>query len=338
MNVKEILQRRPPAVLHHYTTQQGLLGIIGSGEIWASHNQYLNDVREFRHAVSLVEEELASMTRAPWNGPKLEVLKNMQADLTGIEDINVCVCSFSEVADVLSQWRAYGGQASGFSVGFSGEFLRAVSDALGFWLVPVLYEEDAQRAFIRTLLADVVAENIEQQAKQDGDVDDARQGGRPGGNLVAYLNRYAPILKHRSFAEEKEWRIVSRPLICSRDLFAYRPGASMLIPYFRIPLHCDGWPFSVDHIRVGPTPHPQLSVNSVRWRFPICRATWPSRQRQRSSRAIIRHSSTSGSASRPPTKPFSANHSVRLDGVLSARMGDRRMLQKDSGRRSTSQA
>jgi hypothetical protein len=51
MNVKEILNRHPPGILYHYTTQTGLLGIITSGEIWASHTQYLNDVREFPHAI-----------------------------------------------------------------------------------------------------------------------------------------------------------------------------------------------------------------------------------------------------------------------------------------------
>lgn len=50
MHVKEILNRTPPAILYRYTTQRGLLGIISSKEIWATHTQYLNDAREFRHA------------------------------------------------------------------------------------------------------------------------------------------------------------------------------------------------------------------------------------------------------------------------------------------------
>src|SRR5262249_9648882 len=33
-----------------------------------------------------------------------------------------------------------------------------------------------------------------------------------------YLNRYAPILKHKSFEEEREWRIISRPLMCALEL------------------------------------------------------------------------------------------------------------------------
>jgi hypothetical protein len=57
MNVKEHLYRQPPDILYHYTTQPGLLGIIRTQEIWASHTQYLNDAREFRHAIAVVEDE-----------------------------------------------------------------------------------------------------------------------------------------------------------------------------------------------------------------------------------------------------------------------------------------
>jgi hypothetical protein len=264
MNVKEILHRQPPEVLYHYTTQSGLLGIVNGREIWASHTQYLNDVREFKHAVNVVEEELFNMKLGPPHHDKRELLNEMEEGLKGgIEGINVCVCSFSAAGDVLSQWRAYGGGASGFSIGFSGALLRAVSDEMNFWLVPVLYDEDEQRAIVRTLLEDVLAENLRRRTQSTAD-GNREPGQPPGGNLVAYLNRYAPILKHKSFSEECEWRIVSRPLFCSHERFGYRAGASMLVPYFRIPLGSEQRPFGIEEIIVGPTPHPEQSIRSVK--------------------------------------------------------------------------
>lgn len=259
MNVKEILSRQPPDILYHYTTQAGLLGIVRGKEIWASHTQYLNDSREFRHAIEIVEEELSKMKFESQHRAHAEVLNEMERAIRGrgIETINVCVCSFSAAGDDLSQWRAYGGGASGFSIGFSGAFLRAVSDELRFWLAPVLYQESEQRELVRALLEDVVAENL---GKRTEIKDDERMP--LGGNLVAYLNRYAPILKHRSFSEEQEWRIISRPLSCRREHFDYRPGASMLIPYFRIPFSSQET-FGIEEIIVGPTPHPQQSLQAV---------------------------------------------------------------------------
>lgn len=255
-NVKEILQRTPPSILYHYTRQQGLLGIIGNKEIWASHTQYLNDEREFRHALDLVKKELSEMKKeAATFGPAGKCLASMQAALSSrIEGINVCVCSFSERGDVLSQWRAYGGGASGFAIGFSGQFLREMSKEYG-WLVPVIYDEREQRSLVRTLLQDVLEENL-----ISSDQESPLLGG---GNLIAYLNRYAPILKHKSFEEEREWRIITKPIMCMDAHFGYRPGGSMLIPYFRLPLSTEK-SLGIQEVIVGPTPHPDQSRQSVR--------------------------------------------------------------------------
>ena len=122
MNVNEILSRTPPDLLYHYTNQKGLLEIIGSKEIWATHTQYLNDQREFKHAISMVEQELSTLRDVTVDRDKRRLLDEMEKGLKGVESINVCVCSFSERGDILSQWRACGGAASGFSVGFSGFF------------------------------------------------------------------------------------------------------------------------------------------------------------------------------------------------------------------------
>ncbi len=184
MNVKEILHRHPPEILYHYTTQQGLLGIIGQREIWATRTQYMNDDREFRHGVQVVREELSVMKIEPQYHDKTKLFEEMEEGIEGIESFNVCVCSFSEGGDALSQWRAYGGGASGFSIGFSGAFMRAVSDHLNFWLVRVIYDEDEQRAMIRALLQDVLTENVENNVKLL-DQNNREPEQPPGGNLAA---------------------------------------------------------------------------------------------------------------------------------------------------------
>ncbi len=261
MNVKEILSRTPPKILYHYTTQQGLLGIIENNEIWASHTQYLNDAREYRHALEMVREELARMKHGSVTTEQERLIAEMGEAIKGVESINVCVCSFSENGDALSQWRAYGGGGSGLALGFAGAFLRFVTNELNFWLVPVLYQQEDQRILVRTLLKDVMEEIFTIRTNADSDSIDQLP---LGGNLVAYLHRYAPILKHHSFSQEREWRIISRPLMCSNERFGYRPGASMLVPYFKIPLCSKTIDFSVEEIVVGPSPHPPQSASAVR--------------------------------------------------------------------------
>jgi len=262
MNVKEILNRTPPVILYHYTNQRGLLGILSSKEIWASHTQYLNDAREFQHAIDLMKEELSRMKAEAAYRDKGHLVAEIEEALTlkGIGNVNVCVCSFSQNGDLLSQWRAYGG-GSGFSIGFPGDFLRAVANEHSSWLAPVLYGDHEQREFVRTLLNDVLTENLQRGTTQNGNDNDSLP---VGGNLLAYLNRYAPIVKHKSFSEEREWRIITRPMACSNKQFGYREGFSMLIPYFRIGLASEQEKLMIKEIVVGPTPHPEQSFHSLR--------------------------------------------------------------------------
>lgn len=262
-SVKEILFRPPPEILYHYTDQEGLLGIVRTKEIWASHTQYLNDRQEFRYAIELVRDELSRMAeRAETQArPFVDEMNQAMREHRGMESINVCVCSFSEEGDRLSQWRAYGEGVAKFSIGFSGDILRQVSSQMGSWLVPCLYGEQKQREFVRGLLGDVLQENMA-RVTQGNVTGDCRKLPR-GGNLIAYLYRYAPILKHKTFLEEREWRIVTRPLACTQDRFDYRPGRSMLIPYYRIPLTGEDIEFSIKRIVVGPAPYGEQAVEAV---------------------------------------------------------------------------
>ena len=250
-----LLDRQPPERLYHYTTTAGLLGIIQHREIWATHTQYLNDLLEFRHAVDIVREELDHMRESGADGARTHIIERLQENTRDIERANVCVTSFSEGRDSLSQWRAYSGGGAGFSIGFSSEFLRSVLNE-EFFLRPCLYEEDEQREFVRDVIQDVMGED----EGRSGHPDDGLNASTASAQLNAHLLAYAALLKHQSFEAEREWRI-SGLVSCER--FNYRPGASMLIPYYRIPLGSDDVPFRIEEIVVGPAPYPRQSCRSV---------------------------------------------------------------------------
>jgi hypothetical protein len=253
-HVKYILNQQPPDTLYHYTNQQGLLGILKSKEIWATHTQYLNDSREFSHAIELANRRLGLMIFGAPRAHKNSLKEMQEAIREGIENTNVCVCSFSTAGDRLSQWRAYAGGAGGFSIGFSGAFLKDVSHRENVWLVPCVYDEVEQERIVEKLLKDVLDE-LGQRGR--------RHSGTKGGRLIEYLSRYAPVLKHKSFEEEEEWRLISRPLMSSDERLDYRQGSSMLVPYYRVPLSAHGQPLSLKEIIIGPTPHRTQSRRSV---------------------------------------------------------------------------
>jgi hypothetical protein len=253
----DVFSHNPPDALYHYTTQPGLLGILKNKEIWATHSQYLNDQREYLYALKIVKDEISLMADAPAYLQYKSLLHDMAADIEGIEGINVCVCSFSEDRDSLSQWRAYCGATSSFAIGFYGKMLAEVASDKRFYLARCIYDTSEQRALIRALLEEVLEENVEEIPW--GDKDHLPHGG----NLGAYLNRYAPILKDPSFKEEREWRIISRPLSCKSEGYEFRPGNSMLIPYYKLPLASENVSFDLAEVVLGPTPHPKQSKCSI---------------------------------------------------------------------------
>lgn len=253
----DALSCKPPDVLYHYTTQVGLLGIVKNKEIWATHTQYLNDQREYIHALDMIQEEIEAVINVTTNPQHMILLNDMMTDVSGIESINVCVCSFSEDRDSLPQWRAYGDTTSGFAIGFSGKLLSETAATENFYLAPCLYDQSKQRALIRALVEEVLEENIAGTPWNNEDHIPR------SGNLGAYLHRYAPILKNPAFKDEREWRVISRPLSCKLERFDFRPGNSMLIPYYRFPLAKESISFEAHEIVIGPTPHPTQAKHSV---------------------------------------------------------------------------
>lgn len=257
---------KPKSPLYHYTTQTGLLGIIRDRQIWATHTQYLNDRREFLHAVDLVRGEIQRLLDEGNTGQetasaaRIEALKRMREMLLkSPEHINVCVCSFSEDSDSLSQWRAYGG-SSGFAIGFSPEVLGAAVERQKFFLAQCIYDPQTQQDIVRALVEEVLEEHLARTpVTEDKELDEVFW--KTGGNLLPYLYQYAPMLKDQSFAEEREWRIISGPIFAQN--LDYREGRSLIIPYYRLPLWEEGQETEIFEIIVGPTRDVERSIKSV---------------------------------------------------------------------------
>lgn len=254
-----VFAQTPEKPLYHYTTQAGLLGIIRQREIWATHTQYLNDTTEYLHALRMVNEEIERRMAKATQPGYYTILENMRNGLHGAESMNVCVASFSVVRDSLAQWRAYGSPTSGFAVGIPGPHVKALVAQQGFYLAQCIYDAERQRELVSALVGEVFEQNCEWCDTRPEEA----QYLPLGGNLNAYLHRYAPILKSSAFTEEQEWRIISRPLMNGLERFAFREGRSMVIPYYRFPLQEGNLSFQLDEVVVGPTPNSTQSVRSV---------------------------------------------------------------------------
>ncbi len=262
--LNSLLSEKPPATLYHYTDQKGLLGVIKKKEIWASHHQCLNDTQEFLHAKSIIRAEINKRCAStnPENRSSFETMR-AALDGPGMEEVNLYVASFSQDGDSLPQWRAYGGQVSGFALGFSGQQLVLPEE---FTLARCVYDQEEQREVAGAIVAEV--EGILAQMP----LDPANTSLTARVLLRLTFHQFALVFKHEKFREEQEWRIFSCVLMDVAPAFPveeqecpldFREGKSMLVPYRRVPLRDKNGKFSLCEVVVGPNPSNEQSRRSA---------------------------------------------------------------------------
>jgi hypothetical protein len=118
--------RRPKSfVLYHYTTADGLKGIVENDELWATSAYYLNDSTEIMYGYQLIDEAL-DVWKKKANPPEDSIAGGLLYSLQrqfGHDYLKrniitpIYLTCFCEEDNLLSQWRGYG-QSGGYSVGF----------------------------------------------------------------------------------------------------------------------------------------------------------------------------------------------------------------------------
>ena len=115
----ELLSRPVPDYLYRYTSIGCLHGIIEGRSIWASMIHYLNDAAELKTAISICREILTKELRQTSDFAMKDVVGVWNAVLDDLlEETHICVVSFTEQPDLLSQWRAYCPPDGGYAIGF----------------------------------------------------------------------------------------------------------------------------------------------------------------------------------------------------------------------------
>jgi hypothetical protein len=273
---------RPPDVLYHYTSTEGLLGILANDAVWASDFRYLNDPSEFGFA----RLQIVAGTRT-----RLSRLRNSYdrsvyaAAIDRFErlDTTAFVSSFSENGNLLSQWRAYAPR-DGFSVGFVPGALKRVPECA---LIRCFYiDEGTGRSRNRVLLERFLDEWMKTKPSQLSEVRESMRRGDEhlldaGRELVARilmedLVSVALSIKHEAYAEEREWRLVFIPdwrgSVLPADGAAsgepggtlFRKGAFGLTPYNVLKIPRDvGERRSVRELIVGPCHDPATAVRAA---------------------------------------------------------------------------
>jgi hypothetical protein len=272
--------KKPPEHLYHYTSIEGVMGILDKRSLWASQIHFLNDSQEFKYALRIFEKVLAELQgkipkKTMWERA-LEISSNPTTvdknDISTIiygslknfvlapvlEKSPICVFSFSEEGDILSQWRGYCPPRGGYSFGFRSDALMRFLEIHNLHLLPCIYDKTKQEAIIEKEISEF--HNTIAKKWTGHEAIDKFISEIPVVDFFIEFSKIASVLKHSSFDEEKEWRIVSG-LIPNRNM-EFRIIKSMILPYFPISFS-DFEPFLIDEIIIGPSPEQSLAESSL---------------------------------------------------------------------------
>lgn len=243
-----------PRRLSHYTTLAGLMGIIESGQIWASNVKFLNDSRELDHGLEASREAIDIILKKRrslkvWH----EALKHASGELEQGKIPNTYAACFCARADILSQWRGYGGMEQGVSITFTASDLeRRMRQSKAEYCRVIYGNVTAANKMLASLSSeldifeDVVGIRSEEHRKE-----------------AAYtaVCRLIPRFKHLGFGDEREWRFVVQHANIREDV-CFRSNRNLIVPYVKLLGGGDKLP--IEYITIGPGRDPDLTARSVR--------------------------------------------------------------------------
>jgi hypothetical protein len=248
----------------HYTTGDGLLGIIQSGTIYATQVSCLNDRTEIRYAERLFRQALVDLRRSIVSDTESEfvdtLLRTEENDVTTEESVSdFFVACFSAERDDLSQWRAYGGGEGGYAIAF---FTKAFVHPSHF-VARVNYDSQVQVDVASALAAATVRFYREGLERRGGD----ERASWPIHFSIAWahiIGKLAPMVKDPAFRAEHECRIIHElsPEGIHRLKFRQRQSLlAMHIPLVFLPVDTtrDWPPLPIVEVMVGPSRHKETS-------------------------------------------------------------------------------
>jgi len=285
--------------LFHYTTANGLMGILNTGEIWSSAYYCANDESELAAGKGILGPLFRSKTYEliKANDPRVltlarrgvdvhEYAEHFEQHIVGVVlsllcAYITCFCKPISKEDfyngLLSQWRGYGSDG-GYALHFSRKKLLAAiesvnkTEGLDYDLQDVHYtvknpmRDDVLRhmdAFVSEYMRflDGLAEPIDSSKKTMRNP----VSGLPGGPLEAFLN-YLVYTKNEHFMEERECRLsLIQPVSASAGCLPvqYFNRGGLLVPYIKTPTSSFNVPDCLEWIIIGPGPRMDARFKSV---------------------------------------------------------------------------
>ena len=247
--------------LCHYTSLDGAIGIISSGDLWLTNSRYSNDDEELNYGHRLVDAVLDTLeSEAGEDAARPNWLQRLRAQLRVTRDDHVYICCFCQTDNLLSQWRGYAENGGGISLEFDPSGFTEIAGPgcshglMRLW--KVFYEQKQQQKIIRDC--------IEYPFWPEGTDDDRIRF------IADALQFFMPTFKNSDFSEEQERRLIFSPNPATAPKLRFRTRRGLLVPYFSLrDLAKAGvagsvFKLPIKEVMIGPSPYRALNVESAK--------------------------------------------------------------------------
>jgi hypothetical protein len=239
-----------PNLLFHYTSTEGLVGIVTTRKFFLSDMLASTDQTEIRYGIEIVHEVIAQLLGKS-GSVFLESLLKMNLNWLGIGKswfMNaICFCAGD---DVLTQWRGYS-PAGGCAIGVDFKEMKQKAQK-GFDLTRMLYASDKQREIIRRIIecGQRLLPRVLKASEREHEGTDFLSVFR--NRLAVRLVRSFLRFKHPAFSSEDEWRFFTTPSTTTPEAskIRFRARGNAIIPYRE--LSFDSEPTLIRQIRCSP--------------------------------------------------------------------------------------
>lgn len=253
-------------VLHHYTTLEGLKGILQTKSLWCTDTSSLGDPMELKYGKNLIINKLNEKIEIEENEAIKKILENLITSLEAFDSFifRVFIACFCKEDNLLSQWRAYSGKGVGYNIGFRFEtdtmFSHTQENPLEkrhAFLRKIIYDSEIQNEIISNSITHIIeeAKRVEEQLLNNGGLPTGwpLQAALEAVNILIDINM---SFKNAVFEEEKEWRLIEviDPNRLS-ELLQFRDINERLTPYLSTVIYdeIEGNNFCpISKIRIGP--------------------------------------------------------------------------------------
>lgn len=233
---------QPPDILWHYTSIAGAKAILESRSVNLACHAFMNDPAEGTAAGTIVSECWMSVVDGCPAHPRLDNSYIRDAtEALSYFDFNrpelppTFLFSLTELRDSLSQWSRYGDNGAGIALGFGVRSADLPPKSNRPWntgtdVIHVRYDCAETNGTSNSLRQLVTALLTKYFATFDSPTEVEN-------TLIALIHRLNPMVKSGAYSEEREWRIITRTVAESVELYEIGCNRFGIVPH--VPLSFD---------------------------------------------------------------------------------------------------